>query len=193
MTEFSEIWSMMGNGAILGRTKSQSLYQELLKTKNVPGVMAEIGVYKGNTAKLMRLTIPEKTLYLYDTFTGLVNSDPSIDVHKDGEFCDTSFEAVSRLIGFSLVVYRVGKFPDTFTQRYQKFSFVHSDTDTYIGTRKTLELIIPRLSTGGILIFDDYEWPNCPGVKKAIDEFLLKNTRSITTMVGYYQFIIRAN
>ena len=73
------------------------------------------------------------------------------------------------------VIYKVGFFPDTFNESDQKFVFVHSDTDTYIGTKATLEKFAPLIVSGGKIMFDDYQWYNCKGVEKAVLEFLKDN------------------
>ena len=191
MHKFEDIWAIMGENAILGKEKSYNLYNELIGTASVPGCMAEIGVYKGQTAKLMHLTLPEKVLHLYDTFTGIVESDPLVDFHKNGDFNDTSLESVQNLVGFDEVFYHIGMFPDVFKELKEVFSFVHSDTDTYFGTKATLDYILPRLSVGGKLIFDDYNWDSCPGVKKALDEFMETNVKSIKITVYQHQFVIK--
>ena len=73
------------------------------------------------------------------------------------------------------IIYKLGFFPDTFREYDQYFMFVHSDTDTYIGTKATLECFSNCMVKGGKIIFDDYQWINCPGVEKAVSEFMLIN------------------
>lgn len=34
-----------------------------------------------------------------------------------------------------------------------------------------LFIFYTRLNPGGVLIFDDYGFPTCPGAKRAVDEF----------------------
>ena len=187
---FEEIWQAIGKDPILGRDKSMRLYNELLNTVAVPGMLAEIGAYKGQTAKLLRLAMPGKTLHVYDTFTGVVASKPGVDYHKDGEFGDTSLAAVQALVGSDDVVYHVGMFPDTFTEQNCAFSFVHSDTDTYFGTLASLHAMVPLLSIGGRIVFDDYKWKNCPGVEKAIHEFLQTNKIPVSTHEWQHQFVL---
>jgi hypothetical protein len=55
-----------------------------------------------------------------------------------------------------------------------RFSLVHFDCDLYIPTRSALESIWPRISRGGVLIFDEYAIKEWPGETKAVDEFLEK-------------------
>ncbi len=54
--------------------------------------------------------------------------------------------------------------PDT-----MKIAFCHIDCDWYQSVLLCLEYVVPRLSSGGIVILDDYnDWEGC---KKATDEF----------------------
>lgn len=154
---------------------------EVLETTLLlPGCMAEVGVYKGVTAKFVHNLAPLKDMHLYDTFQGIVKADSSIDVHGNGDFSDTSFETVKKDLGEDHIYYHVGTFPDTFAEGHLSFCFVYSDTDTYFGTKATLEIFSPIMVSGGILMFHDYDWKGCPGVKKAISEFLIgKNLKCI--------------
>jgi Macrocin-O-methyltransferase (TylF) len=42
----------------------------VLETEHVAGSIAELGVYKGTTAKLLHELLPGRTLWLFDTFEG---------------------------------------------------------------------------------------------------------------------------
>lgn len=53
----------------------------------------------------------------------------------------------------------------------KRISFLRMDTDLYSTTKFQLEILYPRLVSGGILHIDDYGV--CPGVKKAVDEYFL--------------------
>src|ERR1017187_3848129 len=72
--------------------------------RNISGDMAELGVYKGQTAKLIHRYAPEKVLHLYDTFQGFDGRDVACEATVDGRktprghFSDTSGEAVLRYI-----------------------------------------------------------------------------------------------
>jgi O-methyltransferase len=45
------------------------------------------------------------------------------------------------------------------------------DVDVYRSILDCCEFIYPRLKTGGVMVFDDYGFPTCPGARKAVDEF----------------------
>ena len=51
----------------------------------------------------------------------------------------------------------------------ENISFLRMDTDLYKTTKLQLEILYPRLVSGGVLHIDDYG--ACVGVKKAVDEF----------------------
>ena len=44
------------------------------------------------------------------------------------------------------------------------------DCDLLQSVRAALDYFVPRMVTGGTIVFDDYEWPHCPGVATAIHE-----------------------
>jgi O-methyltransferase len=179
----------MNSQSLLGGYKMQFLLEQLWATKDISGDIAEIGVYRGGSAFEMCKLIPEKKMHLYDTFTGVVKSEKGVDVHGNGDFADTSLENVKELLKSFNCDFNVGIFPDTFiVSEGTKFSFVHSDTDTYFGTRETLKVFEKRMSAGGKIIFDDYKWVACPGVEKAISEFLIVN--KYRTIERGNQFVI---
>lgn len=167
---FPQVWDKV-KPSLLGQAKSKILYSEMLMIEKVEGDFAEIGVFKGNTSQIMRLVFPERHLHCYDTFQGILGADATIDKHKDGEFA-ASLDEVKARVGTDGVNYYVGMFPDSFKETDITFAFVHCDLDTYFGTKATLEIIFPHLAAGGTILFDDYRWSACPGVEKAILEWM---------------------
>ena len=154
----------------------------LLRTvieQDIPGDMAELGVYKGSTAKLIHHYRPEIKLHLFDTFAGFTersvaaekkNTNFSTKGHK---FSDTSLEGVKRYIAQQNdnVHYYPGYFPDTIPAGFAdlKFSFVSLDADLYEPTLEGLKFFYPRMSSRGLLVIHDYNaWI---GARKAVDEF----------------------
>lgn len=172
---FEEVYKNVEIGTLLGPVKSRVLYDELVPTINLDGMTAEIGVYQGKTSKLIHLLTPTKIHYCYDTFCGVQGADNKIDLHHNGDFA-CKLEEVKKVINMSNVMYKVGYFPDTFDENDISFSFVHSDTDTYVGTMNTIKYFKDHIVKNGKILFDDYEWSSCPGVKKAIHEFIENDT-----------------
>lgn len=169
---------IINNNSLLKPRKSYNLYKEILEIKDLSGETAEVGVFQGRTSRLIHKLLPNKIHYVYDTFCGIQGADSTIDKHVDGEF-SAGLDLVKSVINLDNVVYKVGFFPDSFNEYDNTFCFVHSDTDTYIGTKSTLDYFCSRLVKGGKIVFDDYQWHKCPGVEKALLEFKETNNEFI--------------
>ena len=55
---------------------------ERLKRDGVPGDFAELGVYKGESARIIHLMDPSRTFHLHDTFEGFKQEDLSGEQRK---------------------------------------------------------------------------------------------------------------
>jgi hypothetical protein len=148
--------------------------------ERVPGDFAELGVHKGNSAKLLAHVLTQvnhkRRLYLFDTFAGFDSRDlVGMDADRPPLYSDTSLGAVQSFVGAdSLCEYRPGHFPETASSidRDAKFALVHLDSDLYEPTRAALAFFYPRLSSGALVILHDYGSGHWPGVTHAVDEFL---------------------
>jgi O-methyltransferase len=165
----------------------QSLYtlvHFLTECLVLDGDVAECGVWRGGSAKLLRDVILDraasKRLYLFDSFEGMAAVDRDRDRHNVGDFQDTSLDHVRRFVTGcagedpqSVAVFRKGWIPDTFAGLEDlKLCFAHIDLDLYQSITDALSFIYPRLTSRGVIIFDDYGFASCPGARKAVDEFL---------------------
>ena len=149
--------------------------------EKVPGDLAEIGVYQGNTARILAEAARSsgRHLYLFDTFEGFHSQDlrgPD-RTGVPGHFGDTSLETVKAFVGTHGVEYIVGRFPESLTQRPipQQFSIVHLDCDLHDPMLAGLTFFYPRLSPGGLLILHDYSSGHWSGGCQAIDAFMADN------------------
>jgi hypothetical protein len=175
------------NGANYGDLPRFYLFNLLidqLQKEGIDGDMAELGVYRGNTAffiaKAARLL--GRTAYLFDTFDGFALADLSgIDADKAPEFADTSIEAAALRVGRDNVRFVRGYFPNSVAQvpSNLSFSFVHIDCDLYIPFCAALRYFYPRLAPGGFLVMHDYMSLYWDGVEKAVDEFFADKPEKI--------------
>lgn len=157
--------------SIIGKRKIESLQTLLATVHGVPGAFAECGVYRGGNLRL--LAQAGRTVYGFDTFTGLpAESWQPDEIHKPGEFADLNMAAIERdLVGCDNVRLVHGLFPDSAQQlEDERFAFVHLDFDFYESTRVAIAWFVPRMPSGGVIVFDDYDWAHCPGVRRAIEE-----------------------
>ena len=166
---------------IVGRTlvdkvRCFMLYQLAHNALRLNGDAAEIGVYKGGTARLLAKTLAQtaaKTLHLFDTFAGMPETDAARDLHGKGDFNDTSLADVQAFLhDCPNVDFHPGFFPATAGPiETAQFCFVHVDVDIYRSVLDCCRFFYPRLVTGGVMVFDDYGFFSCPGAKQAVDEF----------------------
>ena len=159
-------------------------YSFLLNLNNVcggvEGSLAELGVYRGNSAAIIKYYADkyDRKLYLYDTFEGFDERDlKNVDKDKslDG-FSDTALDYVKRKLG-ETVVYRKGFFPESINEEdfNERFAFVSLDCDLYAPTLAGLKFFYPRLNPGGMIFCHDYSSSYFRGCTKAVDEFANDN------------------
>jgi O-methyltransferase len=173
--DFQELFKRTGAHTLVDRDRCFMLYQFVGYANAKEGEMAEIGVYKGGTAKLISKVAvgADKTVHLFDTFSGMPPTDKTKDYHQKGDFSDTSLDRVKKhLADCSNVRFYQGRFPDTAEPIMDvPFCFVHIDVDIYESVMECCKFFHPRLVQGGILLFDDYGFLTCPGAKMAVDQF----------------------
>lgn len=173
--EFMKLYEEIRKYTLVGEERAYTLYQLTKKVNNLNGDVAEIGVYKGGTAKLFAKMLDNtgKGLYLFDTFEGIPMVNSELDWHKQGDFSGTSFGTVKNLLSdFKNVQIVKGIFPKTAEPIHnKKFCLVHVDVDIYQSVKDCCEFFYPRMAHSGIMVFDDYGFPTCPGAKKAVDGF----------------------
>lgn len=169
---------LVASRTVVPMVRRDFLRKQALQVSSLRGEAAEVGVYKGGTAKVLAKSMTGRMIHMFDTFEGMPETS-KFDVpkrksgHTPGDFSDTSLEAVNEyLMGYN-VHFWPGIFPDSarLLPDDTEFVLVHVDVDIYESTKAACEFFWPRLVEGGIMIFDDYNAPRCPGTTKAVDEF----------------------
>lgn len=172
---FNRLYEQVRGRTVVSKQRCFMLYQFANQVQGLSGDVAEVGVYRGGTARLLaRVFDPTgKPLHLFDTFTGLPDPDPGKDTLKAGDFGDTSLESVrAYLQDCPNLCFYPGFFPATAGPVQERsFCFAHIDVDIYQSVMDCCAFYYPRLVTGGILIFDDYGDLSCPGARQAVEEF----------------------
>jgi len=154
------------------------LQLERINRHQIAGDLAEVGVYKGETARIIHHMLPNRMLHLFDSFEGLphqvIREDYDGTVRPQTvKFDNTSPEMVLKTIkGNDNIRIYPGVFPETAHPIDNvQFALVHLDADLYQSTLDGLRYFYPRLSAGGVLIVHDYNH-NWEGVTKAVNEFM---------------------
>lgn len=148
-----------------------------LNNEAVPGAFAELGVYKGESARVIHHMDPERRFHLFDTFEGFNSEDLKIETgeaasYKTTNFADTNAEKVLALIeGNGNIILHPGYFPVSASMLVmERFALVNIDADLYKPTKAGLEFFYPRMSPGGVILIHDYNY-KWEGVLKAVDDF----------------------
>lgn len=186
------------NLSYCGPPKLENLLDAALRVRaeGVAGDFLEAGVALGGSAILLaKLKAPWVDLHLYDVFSmipspGLGDGE---DAHKRYEVIrsgasagiggDLYYGYVDKLIDrvkANLAIFDLepkrdnihliqGLFDDTLHPR-GPIALAHIDCDWYEPVRTCINRILPHLSPGGILVFDDYS--SYSGCTKAVNEML---------------------
>jgi Macrocin-O-methyltransferase (TylF) len=179
ISQLSQKW-IEGNG-IYASGDLPRLYAIVFNIKqvlaeNIAGDIAELGVYRGNSAAFLAhfARASGRKLFLFDTFEGFDRRDlAGIDAPKSVEFADTSLDQVRNLVGAESVTFVQGRFPMSIPAglHAHKFCIVHIDCDLYEPAKAGLEFFYPLLSPGGLMILHDYANPHWRGIRRALDEY----------------------
>lgn len=142
------------------------------ETSTLGGIAVEVGVYRGGSARIIASALPDMGYYGFDTFCGIQNAGEE-DGHSNGDFYDTSLEEVrAYLKDLDNVHLTEGLFPESASIIARRaIAFAHIDCDTYQSAKDCCKFIYPRMCIGGIMLFDDYNFMKCKGVKKAVHEY----------------------
>ena len=160
---------------------------ERLRREMVPGVFAEVGVYKGASAEVIHLMDPERPFHLFDTFSGFTHGDLVFETgeaatYTPENFADTNTTVVLKKInGNSNIHLHPGHFPGTAGGFSGPVALVNFDADLYKPTRAALEFFYPLLPPGGVILIHDYNY-KWPGIIRAVDDFLTTIPETIIHM-----------
>ena len=165
-------------GAEYIRMSALELVAHEINSGNLPGAVAEVGVYRGEFARFISAAFPQRHFYLFDTFKGFESAQVARDsqanmVKAVDDFTNTSVNfVVNRLPHPEKAIVRQGLFPGTAAGlEGEVFCFVSLDCDLYEPTRDGLRFFFPRLSPGGFLFVHDFNNGLYKGVKQAVVEF----------------------
>lgn len=154
--------------------------------KNIPGDFVECGVYLGFSmsvlAEYLDFATLNKTLYLYDTFTGIpehYNSEnrSNLQYEKQPDIYEKVIEKFSKYSNVEIVK---GIVPDTFANSCpEQIAFLHIDMNSSKSEIAALEHLYDKLSDNGMIVFDDFGWLGYDRQTVAELEFMQKRGQHI--------------
>lgn len=165
------------------------------KCLEAPGDFVEMGCYRGDTSLLLAEVLRDfekkmsvasvkpvenfsKKMWIYDSFEGLPEKKPEDfsalgENFTSGELSVSKREVKERFLraGLKVPVIHKGWFselnPDDMPSAV---AFAFLDGDFYESIRDSLNLVLPLMTPGGVIIVHDYNNPALPGVKRAVEE-----------------------
>jgi O-methyltransferase len=175
--DFQRILELVSKNTLVDSYRLWELYQISLQLQKVEGDVLEVGVWRGGSGALIANVISsqKKTIYLADTFRGVIKAGELDSVYIGGEHNDTSVEIVDELfttMGLDNYKKLIGEFPRETSHEMisTQLSMVHIDVDVYSSAKGVWEWVQPYLSSGSIIVFDDYGFISCSGVTKFVNE-----------------------
>lgn len=160
------------------RMKCFELAVKEIRKRNIPGDVAEVGVFQGEFAQFVNAAFPDRTCYLCDTFEGFQPEEAAQEMQQGNAtqafvnaYQNTSEELVmEKMEHKDRIVLRKGYFPDTMQDIDTAFAFVSIDMDFEASIYEGLRYFYPRLSRGGYIFLHDYN-SSLYGVEHAVDRY----------------------
>jgi O-methyltransferase len=175
-----------------------TLCVKYIEENGIKGDFVECGVWRGGSILAMietlkMMNVRNRRIHLFDTFREqdiFATNAPTDDdepfrctldelkatLERDGEDMSVNLDDVRDLMketGYpeENIVFHVGRVEETLPKAViDSVSLLRLDTDWYDSTKVQLETLFPRVTTNGVVIFDDYGF--WKGHKKAVDEYL---------------------
>ena len=206
MPRFGPQWNLHQTVFLRRQSLSRLIYYYELYQKiiNVPGVICEFGVQWGATLStlinLHGMLEPfnhSRVVYGFDTFEGFVQLDEKDRGYSaKGDYSTTehyyeileeiiqlqeSFSPIPHVKKFELIK---GDASETVLKWLERnphaiVAMAILDMDVYKPTRDVLQAILPRLTKGSILVFDEVNCRHFPGETQAVVEVLGLNKLSL--------------
>ena len=141
------------------------------RLEDVPGAAAELGVYRGFFARCINQLLPERRLYLFDSFEGFTEDAGATDSFQAAHRNTAIDKVLSIMPHPENITVKPGFFPGSLAGLEERFCLVSLDVDFYQATLDGLRYFWPRLEKGGYLMLHDWGSPKLSGVAKALADF----------------------
>ncbi|MGE0701055.1 MAG: TylF/MycF/NovP-related O-methyltransferase [Hyphomicrobiaceae bacterium] len=187
--KFWEIYDIAKPYSMIHVTGFYNLFSAIryVSQRNIQGDVVECGVWYGGASIFAALAcehfgISERRIYLFDTFAGFPKGSKDKKLGKDvsgpsyanfRKGVEANIDRCGIANGRTILV--EGPVEETLASGPlpERISVLRLDTDYYPSTAAEMRVLYPRLSTGGVLIVDDYGLYE--GSRKAVDEALAEH------------------
>jgi O-methyltransferase len=176
---FMQIYAAIKTATFVDIYRLYELWRLVDQVKDLDGDIVEVGVWRGGSGCLIATRAeqlcPGATVYLCDTFEGVVKAGVRDNEYVGGEHKDTSVDRVrglARQLNLDNVTVLEGVFPDETGEHIgsTQIRLGHIDVDVYDSAQESFAWIWERLVSGGVVVFDDYGFYSCEGVTRFVNE-----------------------
>lgn len=210
----AQVWESVRAHTMTDSARVDAVYEAARQVARggIPGDLVECGVYRGGCSMAMAMALrsigaTDRTIWLYDTFSGMTRpTELDVRLHdgesalprfedsatgeNSAEWCAADLTTVRSAMRSTeypeeRIRYVVGPVEETLRTSNipERIALLRLDTDWYESTRVELEVLLPRLSPGGVLIIDDYN--HWAGSRRAVDDyFAARGERPVLFPVG---------
>lgn len=137
----------------------------------VPGAAAELGVYKGFFARCINMLLPDRRLYLFDSFEGFAQEACASESFQAAHRNTAIDKVLSIMPHPENITVKPGFFPGSLNGLEERFCLVSLDVDFEQATLDGLRYFWPRLEKGGYLMLHDWGSLKLPGVAAALARY----------------------
>lgn len=195
--EFLKTYKAIKDSTLVDMYRCYELWSLAKQSNLIDGSILEVGVWRGGTGCILAVASPTKTVYLADTFQGVVKAGAMDTRYVGGEHDDTSEQSVRDLlasVGAENAQLLKGIFPDeTASDLSGPIALLHIDVDVYQSGRDIVNWALARLPVGAAIVFDDYGFSGCEGITRLANELQqsLSKFSFIHNLNGHAIFIRR--
>lgn len=177
--EFQRVVEEVEENTFVDPYRLYELWSLVGQVRDIEGDILEVGVWRGGSGCLIAAKAQiegiDATVYLCDTFRGVVKAGDRDTEYRGGEHADTSAAVVidlARRVGVQRIRVLEGVFPDDTADQVsaRALRLAHIDVDVYESARDVFDWVWERLSPGGVVVFDDYGFYSCEGVTRFVNE-----------------------
>lgn len=177
MTRREDLMALGQSRAACSPENLRGLVSIVEQVKDIPGDIVEVGSYKCGSTIILATTAeevsPEKKVFAFDTFAGMPAAKEFDYQGPLPPFNDVNFGEIQSVTSLLPSIQLVRGIHEKTIPEFESrpVSFIFMDSDLYSSHIVTLKHLWPMLSVGGIITFHDWNTIDCPGVKKAIEDF----------------------
>ena len=167
-------------------------YNQFLIIMKLKGDIAEFGCWRGSNvmffSKLIKIYNLKKKVFAFDSFDGIktFNKKDGLKIKKYFGTYKGSETELKKLIKLyrlnNILKIQKGLIQETLPKFVKKnpdkkFSLLYYDADLYEPAKIMLDLLADKVVKGGIIMFDEWNFPDFEGETRAVNEFLKRNKK----------------